>query len=118
MKPFILLSMTLACLAQGVTSWAGDAGKWAFEPLREVAVPAGEGHPLMDSSGALGQGRPGSKRNGHSRSAGRRLHFNLTACLRAGGDPVVRAKPTGGHIPVGGRTAGLPMYGNAGRFIR
>ena len=47
MKPFILLSMTLACLAQGVTSWAVEMpAKWAFEPLREVAVPVGEGHPI------------------------------------------------------------------------
>ena len=79
MKPFILLSMTLACLAQGVTSWAVEMpAKWAFEPLREVAVPVGEGHPI-DGFVRQRLAKAGLAQNGTATPGAlvRRLHFNL-----------------------------------------
>ena len=79
MKPFILLSMTLACLEQGVTSWAAEMpAKWAFEPLREVAVPVGEGHPI-DGFVRQRLAKAGLAQNGTATPGAlvRRLHFNL-----------------------------------------
>ena len=79
MKPFILLSMTLVCLAQGVTSWAVEMpAKWAFEPLREVAVPVGEGHPI-DGFVRQRLAKAGLAQNGTATPGAlvRRLHFNL-----------------------------------------
>ena len=79
MKPFILLSMTLACLAQGVTSWAVEMpAKWAFEPLREVAVPVGEGHPI-DGFVRQRLAKASLAQNGMATPGAlvRRLHFNL-----------------------------------------
>jgi len=79
MKPFILLSLTLACLAQGVPLWAVEMpAKWAFEPLREVAVPAGEGHPIDGfvrqrlAKAGLAQNKPATPG-----ALVRRLYFNL-----------------------------------------
>ena len=79
MKPFILLSMTLACLEQGVTLWAAEMpAKWAFEPLREVAVPVGEGHPI-DGFVRQRLAKAGLAQNGTATPGAlvRRLHFNL-----------------------------------------
>tara|TARA_Y100001934_G_scaffold79107_1_gene98377 strand:+ start:2593 stop:4389 length:1797 start_codon:yes stop_codon:yes gene_type:complete len=79
MKPFILLSMTLACLAQVVPSWAAEMpAKWAFEPLREVSVPAGEGHPI-DGFVRRRLAKSGLTQNGPATPGAlvRRLHFNL-----------------------------------------
>ena len=79
MKPYILLSMTLACLAQGVTSWAVEMpAKWAFEPLREVAVPVGEGHPI-DRFVRQRLAKAGLAQNETATPGAlvRRLHFNL-----------------------------------------
>ncbi|MED5279255.1 MAG: DUF1549 and DUF1553 domain-containing protein, partial [Verrucomicrobiota bacterium] len=79
MKPFILLSMTLACLAQGVTLWAVEMpAKWAFEPLREVAVPVGEGHPI-DGFVRQRLAKAALDQNGTATPGAlvRRLHFNL-----------------------------------------
>ena len=79
MKPFILLSMMLACLAQGVTSWAVEmTAKWAFEPLREVAVPVGEGHTI-DGFVRQRLAKAGLAQNGTATPGAlvRRLHLNL-----------------------------------------
>ena len=79
MKPYILLSMTLACLAQGLTSWAVKMpAKWAFEPLREVAVPVGEGHPI-DGFVRQRLAKAGLAQNETATPGAlvRRLHFNL-----------------------------------------
>ena len=79
MKPLILLSMMLACLAQGVTSWAVEmTAKWAFEPLREVAVPVGEGHTI-DGFVRQRLAKASLAQNGTATPGAlvRRLHFNL-----------------------------------------
>lgn len=47
MRSLLLLPMSLACFAQGVGIWAAAIpAKWAFEPLRKVAVPTEEKHPI------------------------------------------------------------------------
>lgn len=47
MRSLLLLPMSLACFAQGVGILAAaNPAKWAFEPLRKVAVPTEEKHPI------------------------------------------------------------------------
>ncbi len=79
MKSFSLLPIALACLAQGVLAGAAtDTAKWAFEPLREITVPAGARHPIDGfirhrlAKVGLAQNEPATPR-----ALVRRLHFDL-----------------------------------------
>ena len=115
MKSFILLSMTLACLAQGVTSWAVEMpAKWAFEPLREVAVPVGEGHTI-DGFVRQRLAKAGLVQNGTATPGAlvRRVHFNLIGLPPE--PEVIRSfeqNPTGeAYLKLVDKLLASPLYG-------